>query len=159
MWLRALLVFLTVVASLMHLTRSPEAGGLGLMAGSMSQMMGGDPQAASASHHRSTENVQGEVRGDPQAKMDCLPGHEHNAASTEPDLTTQAPNAPPAHSGHSSEAHCPFCFTAAFALEAVGFALPFDGLAAHRWAEPTWLSPALKVIRHAEARAPPHLPA
>lgn len=146
-----LLAFLTVVASFMHLTRLPEMGGLGVMS-FMTGQVATAPQTVEAQAHAGHAQ---HVAPPKPLKMDCLPGHEQHDPATAPDLTSAAPNAPPAHSGHDSAAHCPFCLTPAFALEAVGFSLPFVGALTHRWAGLTWVAPALKLVRHAEARAPP----
>jgi len=69
-------------------------------------------------------------------------------------LDTSAPNAPPAPHDHA--AHCPFCFTAAFALEAAGVALPSVVIGGMERAATAYRRPVLAAPAHADARAPPH---
>ncbi|MVN86345.1 hypothetical protein GO986_06160 [Deinococcus sp. HMF7620] len=70
-------------------------------------------------------------------------------------LSDAAPNAPPHRADHG--AHCPFCFTAAFALEA-GRALLFVALPASQAARvPTAQRPVLAPQRGPQPRAPPVL--
>lgn len=62
-----------------------------------------------------------------------------------------APNNP----AHKHAAHCPFCFSAAFALEAQGFVLALAEAARPAFLRSPYLQPHLLEVRHAEARAPP----
>ena len=78
------------------------------------------------------------------AGMNVGAGHEHRA---------------PAAGQHDHAGHCPFCFTAAFALEAVDVSAPlgtFSADALH--APPERRSPFVAAARHPDARAPPHFP-
>lgn len=61
----------------------------------------------------------------------------------------------PIDPAHNHAAHCPFCFSAAFALEAQGFVLALAEAARPAFLHFPYLQPHLLALRHAEARAPP----
>ncbi|MBZ9713524.1 hypothetical protein [Deinococcus multiflagellatus] len=145
---RWLLAALCLLASFAFLGRTTSPG-LGLpspfQAMQVAERQAPQPaqtQAASAPAHA----------GHPPAHRDM-----ESAPSARPALTQAAPNAPPHGPAHAADhgAHCPFCFTAAFALEAEG-ALSLARPAAQAPVQALgprgpWLAP----VRHAEARAPP----
>ncbi|GAA4006589.1 hypothetical protein GCM10022631_17620 [Deinococcus rubellus] len=68
------------------------------------------------------------------------------------DHSSQSPNS------HNHAAHCPFCFSAAFALEAQGFVLALAEAPHLTFLHLPYLQPHLLAPRHAEARAPPMKP-
>ena len=168
---RWLLVVLTLVASVAHLTRSPQAGGLGLPPGLAQGLLGSSvarPVALSGL---------GQAAGDAQARVDApsldqmagmdMPGmlasgpdagtHVHVGApqASAPGLSDAAPNAPPHHT-HAPDSHCPFCLTAGFALEAQPALFIFGFALRALWVTPAFAEPLLATPRHADARAPPH---
>ncbi|GAA4018742.1 hypothetical protein GCM10022631_34790 [Deinococcus rubellus] len=62
----------------------------------------------------------------------------------------------PAYSPHSHHAaHCPFCFSAAFALEAQDFVLSLVEAIRPGFLRVPYPQPHLLALRHAEVRAPP----
>ncbi|WP_161882635.1 DUF2946 family protein [Deinococcus alpinitundrae] len=61
----------------------------------------------------------------------------------------------PINPAHNHAAHCPFCFSAAFALEAQGFVLALTGVTRSGFVHPLYPQPHLLAPYHAEARAPP----
>lgn len=169
---RWLLVLLTLVASLMHLTRSPAVGGLGLSGPLAQALVPLQAQAAKAS-------ASAHAAADP-APMDDMsmdgppmvtPAAHPVAAPPRPDLTEAAPNAPPAqahsathpdhhtgdHPADHAAAHCPFCLSAGFALESVPTLLVFVPLATLHAEAVRSHGPALSFVRHADPRAPPGL--
>ncbi|MFC5847262.1 hypothetical protein [Deinococcus petrolearius] len=74
-----------------------------------------------------------------------------------PGLSDAAPNAPP-HPTHAPDAHCPFCLTAGFALEAQPALFIFGLAALALRAAPASPQPLLSPVSHADARAPPRCP-
>lgn len=73
---------------------------------------------------------------------------DHSAHASAPDSSSTRP-------AHSHAAHCPFCFSAAFALEAQGFEL-WAGAAEHvDFLSLPYQPPHLLSLRPAKARAPP----
>lgn len=150
---RWLLALLTLIASAVHLTRSPQAGGLGLP-GTLLMQMASDTETAPPTHQH-TADMDMTAMGDRAQETPLRTPHlSHHAPS--PGLTDAAPNAPPAHDHHAG-AHCPFCLTAGFALEAQTaffiFQLPLCALHTAL----TCPRPFLARIRHADPRAPPNL--
>lgn len=169
---RWLLVVLTLVASVAHLARSPQAGGLGLPPG-LALSLPGTPAPRPV-----TPSGLGQAAGDAQARADApsldqmagmdmpatMPAtgpdagtHVHVGApqASAPGLSDAAPNAPPHHT-HAPDAHCPFCLTAGFALEAQPALFIFGFALRALWVAPAFLEPLLATLRHADARAPPH---
>ncbi|THF87250.1 hypothetical protein E7T09_08885 [Deinococcus sp. KSM4-11] len=147
---RWVLALLTVVASFAFLTRQPEPSGGGGLPAVMGVMAGmATPEPPRAALTSSAMDRAPKVRGDatPHAVRMSAP---HDLAL----LDTSAPNAPPA--SHDHAAHCPFCFTAAFALEAAGVALPSVVIGGMEWAATAYRRPVLAAPAHADARAPPH---
>lgn len=174
---RWLLVLLTLVASLMHLTRSPAVGGLGLSGPLAQALVPPQTQAAKAA-------PSAHAAADPAPMADDMamegppmvtPAAHPVAAPPRPDLTEAAPNAPPAQ-GHSAThpdhhtgdhpadhpadhaaAHCPFCLSAGFALESAPTLLAFVPLATLHAEAVRSHGPASSFVRHADPRAPPGL--
>jgi hypothetical protein len=95
------------------------------------------------------------------APLTSMPGmnmsdHAGVAAPQAPPLNTAAPNAPPAPHQHAG--HCPFCFAAAFALEAQWVTGPFRAAPMLTWVAPVYAHPDVLALRHADSRAPPKSP-
>lgn len=149
---RWLLVVLTLIASAAHLARSPQAGGLGLPG---TWVLSGTP---SDGHGERPDDRAGMDMPDMAMSSPDAGAHAHAyadaAPAPTPGLSDAAPNAPPHHS-HTSDAHCPFCLTAGFALEAQPAIFIFGPAARALWAAPVCLEPLLAPVRHADARAPP----
>lgn len=150
---RWLLVALTVLASLAHLTRSAQVGGLGLAGWAPIQGRGHTAHPAPADHDQEGAAL--------PATRPGMPGtaHAHHQGLADPGtphLTDAAPNAPPEDEHHTG-LHCPFCLTGAFALAAQ--ALSPVPPRASGLPRPSSLArtPALAAVRHADARAPPPL--
>ncbi len=147
---RWLLALLAVLASLAHLTRSPEAGGLGLTLGTLTQAAtrAGHVHEAAA-EARIHVHVAG-VPCDPPAARTAEAGAAHADGHA---LTDAAPNAPPHHA--HGDTHCPLCLTAGFALAAADG--PRVGPRAQRAPHVTTRTagPVTFALRHADARAPP----
>lgn len=152
---RWLLALLAVLASLAHLTRSPEAGGLGLTLGTLP--LGTLTRAATGAGHVHDAPVEAtvhvHVRGvpcDPPAPRTAEAGDAHAGRHA---LTDAAPNAPPHHA--HGDSHCPLCLTAGFALAAADG--PRVGPRAQRASHVTTRTagPVTFALRHADARAPP----
>ncbi len=152
---RWLLAVLTLIAAVMHLTRSPEAGGLGLTLGTLP--LGTLTQAATrAGHvHEAAAETPVHVHAagvpcDPPAPRTAEAGPAHADGHA---LTDAAPNAPPHHA--HGDTHCPFCLTAGFALAAADG--PRVGPRAQRAPHVTTRTagPVTFALRHADARAPP----
>ncbi|WP_221090970.1 hypothetical protein [Deinococcus aquaedulcis] len=148
-WLLAALCLLASFAFLGR-TTSPGLGGPSLFQVAQAKGASADPQAPQPAQ---TQTAPAPAHaGHPPAHQEMAPPR-----STRPELTQAAPNAPPHGPAHAADhsAHCPFCFTAAFALEAEG-ALSLAGPAAVARTRPARLhGPWLAPVRHAEARAPP----
>ena len=137
-WLAALLCLL---ASFAYLER--DQGGA---------LSGGMVMGRTVAEHAAT--VPAAVQAAPAPDMADMPGMampQDQAPLTAPDLYHGGPNAPP----HDHAAHCPFCFTAAFALTAQDFLVPNPG--ATRLPHPAAPAPGLphRAAIHADARAPP----
>lgn len=149
---RWVLALLTLLAALAHLTRSPAAGGLGLSLTTLAA-------TTAPSHATSTElheAAHAPVMPDGMSDMpDASSPAPHAGHGTGPSLTDAAPNAPPAHDHHHSDAHCPFCFTAAFALEAETVTARADDSPVAPTPTNVPLTLALAIVRHADPRAPP----
>lgn len=166
---RCVLVLLTLVASLMHLTRSPGAGGLGLTPPAVTR-----PALAASGPAASVRVLSAGERAAP-ADTAAHPGdghhpHQHASPASAADTpaghaphrhagyarTDAAPNAPPGHAEHAGP-HCPFCLTASFALAAApATTLP----TVTRPVVPAAVrpaGPAVSAVRHADPRAPPTL--
>ncbi|AZI42606.1 DUF2946 domain-containing protein [Deinococcus psychrotolerans] len=71
------------------------------------------------------------------------------------DHSAHAPSSAPNKSAHSHARHCPFCFSAAFALETQGVELWVDTAKHADFSSFPYHTPHLLTLRHAEARAPP----
>ena len=98
---------------------------------------------------RQPENLAGALSLPALAGMDMsgmeeggMPGHSHHV-----------PPSPASQHGHA--AHCPFCFSTSFALEAQAFVLALNLVAPITFADAAYLAPHLLAARHAKARAPP----
>jgi hypothetical protein len=88
----------------------------------------------------------------PGSEMADMPGMAPNRAPVPaPGLGSQAPNAPK----HDHAAHCPFCYTAAFALEAGAWLLGPVASIPTMSARPGSPQVHTAVLRHHGARAPP----
>lgn len=152
---RWLLVVLTLIASVAHLARSPQAGGLGLPGILLAQTTIDPGAPAAPPAHRHSAGMDISDLGGPGNGAQAAAGPGARPASAwAPELADAAPNAPP-HHGHHTDAHCPFCLTAGFALEAQpGFSVvrvvPHVLRAALSCPQPF-----LAGIRHADPRAPP----
>lgn len=148
---RWLLVVLTLLASVAHLARSPQAGGLGLPSGWAAVSAGATRQAETVPDQMAGMDMPGAGPAHAEAG-----GHAHAATSpaAAPGLSDAAPNAPP-HHDHYTDAHCPFCLTAGFALEAQPAIFIFGLAAQVVRAQAARLEPQLAAVRHADARAPP----
>lgn len=157
---RCVLVLLTLVASLMHLTRTPGAGGLGLTPPPVSQPVVSRPalqasapagsaaqlQTDHAADHMPDHGAADHVAADHRAADHVAGSHAGHAP------TDAAPNAPPGHAEHAGP-HCPFCLTAGFALAAApATTLPTVPAPVVRPA-----GPAVSAVRHADPPAPPAL--
>lgn len=121
-----LLSFLVLVASMMHLTRSPEMGGWGLM--NMSPVQ---------SAH----------------KMPAMPGMDMSELEGAPTLTP--PSSSGGHSDQHIGVHCPFCYTASFALKVQSFYLIISVALVHYFYVYQWGAPDLALGIYVDARAPP----
>ncbi|WP_343758896.1 hypothetical protein [Deinococcus depolymerans] len=145
---RWVLALLTVIASLMHLTRSPGVGGLGL-----------DRPGATRVHAPRPVTVTTPAVGHPPGHGAHRTPHDrpgHAAPATHaPGLSDAAPNAPP-HPGKHAAPHCPLCLTAGFALNPAPAALPLPLTARMAAAAVRPTGPATAAVRHADPRAPPH---
>lgn len=146
---RWLLTVLTLIAAAMHLTRSPEAGGLGLT-------LGAQTQAGTGAHNHEAQveatahvHVPG-VPCDPPAPRTVEAGAAHADGHV---LTDAAPNAPPHHA--HGDTHCPFCLTAGFALAAVDGPRVGPRAQCAPYVTTRTAGPVTFVLRHADARAPP----
>ena len=148
---RWLLVVLTVLASLAHLTRSAQVGGLDLTGGVLTQ------GRVHTAHPSADVQVQAVAPVPRRGAPAPAPAHPPGLADPgTPHLTDAAPNAPPADEHHAG-LHCPFCLSGAFALAAQGDSavlLRAPGLP--RPAQVV-LGPARTAARYADARAPPRL--
>ncbi|GGS25692.1 hypothetical protein [Deinococcus knuensis] len=145
---RWVLTLLTLLAAGMHLTRSPEAGGLGLTLGSSA--MPGTQVHASAEHVHAAPPQPTHAHmpaGSPHAPA-AQAGHGHAH-----DLTDAAPNAPPQHT--HSDRHCPFCLTAGFALAAAADLRVDHPVERAPHVTARTAGPVTFALRHADARAPP----
>lgn len=127
--LRLWTVLLCLVASFAYLTREPQTG---------LPDLNGAPSLAAPTGMTGMD-MSGDMGG---MDMDqaAHAAHDHPSAPVNP-----------AH--HA--AHCPFCFSAAFALEAQGFVLALTGAIRSGFLCPPYPHPHLLAARHAEARAPP----
>ncbi|SMB81464.1 hypothetical protein SAMN00790413_04590 [Deinococcus hopiensis KR-140] len=146
---RWLLAFLCLLASLAYLTRAPEAPGLF----PPSAFLGASLKSVTAK----TQQVRAELPASTLpavAGMD-MSGRVHHPAPAAPELTNAAPNAPPAGHDQQHAAHCPFCFTSAFALEAAGVSLALPGSLRSPWLALKLAPLHLAQVRHADPRAPP----
>lgn len=146
---RLLLALVTVAASFVYLNRAPAFGGLSGMttpglASDMNDMPGMER----------VERTPAPADARPAAHPAAHPPADLTHVTRASPQTSPAPNAPPA-APHDHAAHCPFCFTAAFALEADGPAVRV------RAGPPGWppldayVWPHVLVTRHVHARAPP----
>lgn len=144
-----LLALLTVAASFVYLTRAQMTSVMGTtgmmgLADGMTDMPGMSGDA----------DVQ--VLSNPAQRQGSAALSPDQSASLvgAPDLTDAAPNAP-SPAAHDHAAHCIFCFTSAFALEADG---AFMLLALGHWvwrALVCYARPHVLAARHVDARAPP----
>ena len=127
------------MASFAYLTREPEnlSGVLSLPA--LTQMAGMEMDGDMAGMDMS-----------PDGEMP-MPGHSGTATS-ESAAHDHGPHAP---SPHNHAAHCPFCFSAAFALEAQGFDWQAGAAQQTEFLSLPYSPPHLLTLRHAQARAPP----
>lgn len=157
---RCVLVLLTLVASLMHLTRTPGAGGLGLSQPAVSQSGAARPALQASAPADSAAPLQTDHAADHMTA-------DHGAGSRAPDRhapgshaghapTDAAPNAPPTHADHAAP-HCPFCLTAGFALTAAPATVLPPATAPVAPAAVRPAGPAVSAVRHADPRAPPTL--
>jgi len=147
---RWLLALLALLASLAHLTRSPEAGGLGLTVGALTQAATGTGHVHEAPAEATVHMHVPGVPCDPPASRTAEAGAAHAGGHV---LTDAAPNAPPHHA--HSDAHCPFCLTAGFAPAALdGLRVGPRGQRASHVTTRT-AGPVTFALRHADARAPP----
>ncbi|WP_189070180.1 hypothetical protein [Deinococcus radiotolerans] len=147
---RWLLALLALLASLAHLTRSPEAGGLGLTVGALTQAVTGAGHVREAAAEATVHVHVPGVPCDPSDPRTTEAGAAHAGGHA---LTDAAPNAPPHHA--HGDTHCPFCLTAGFALAAADG--PRVGPRAQRASHVTTRTagPVTFALRHADARAPP----
>lgn len=148
---RWVLTLLTLLAALAHLTRSPAAGGLGLTLPGLTTAAPPHATPSATADHADHAPVTHEGMSD----MADLPVTEtHAGHEAGPRLTDAAPNAPPSHE-HHSDAHCPFCLTAGFALEVTPVTPVTITIQALSQPTNVPLTLALAVVRHADPRAPP----
>ncbi len=137
-WLAALLCLL---ASFAYLNREPDGA----------RTPGTSVSARMASMPMSEARAQAETPPTAPEVQGTAPPCAHDPAPRAPALDHGGPNAPP----HDHAAHCPFCFTAAFALEAPGVALPAPEGARLERPLPARPEHTPRVQTHADARAPP----
>lgn len=128
--LRPLLALLTVMAAFMFQLRLDALGGLEA-----------SPHGAHGAL-RSTATAMAEMADPPAA-------HHHSAVQSAPGPATLP------QSQHNHTAHCPFCLTNAFGLQASVEALPPGPPDYLPLAQSEALEPFLAFARHADARAPP----
>ncbi|WP_264777187.1 hypothetical protein [Deinococcus aetherius] len=148
---RWLLACLCLLASLVYLGRA--SGPSNPAPFSTVQGRAVETRATPQAHLVPERNFRAPDEMDGRATADKAEGHRSSPEHRASERLGAAPNAPPA--GHPHAAHCPFCFTSAFALEADGAFLVTVG----RW-RPVRLPaaavrPSLAVLRHADPRAPP----
>jgi len=150
-----LLALLCLAASFVYLTRQTEPNGMTVS--KMAQMAAMPGNGSNIQEFSMAMDGQMEPPFSVgQSEHMALSSHRAQAAvPASPELTTSAPNAPPLPTDHSHAGHCPFCFTAAFALRAdrtvfftvvSGTALP---------AEQRYVRPDLVTLGHPDARGPP----
>jgi hypothetical protein len=147
---RWLLTILCLLASFVYLTRQLEPGEMtGMSAAQMAAMPGME------------RDQQGARPDQRQSSMARTLHRTVPLMSTPPlasvELMVSGPNAPPASSRHDHVGHCPFCFSAAFALEADGVELSFETQPFDRLNGPVATRPHLLSLGHADARAPPSI--
>ena len=125
--LRGLMALLWLAASLAYLTRD-QAVLTGTMVmgpgNALMNPMSGSASLGSAADAHTTDQM--EMPAGPPAASSHGPPQAKAASAQGRDLQqTHRANAPPAPSAPSHHAgHCPFCFTAAFALESAAVELP-----------------------------------
>jgi len=142
------LTLLCLLASFAYLTRQTETSTLGTMPGMSAAQMADMPGREQA--------FPAEVPAGTAGEHDHpAPPAEQSVSPTQVDLTTSAPNAPPVPADHNHAGHCPFCFTAAFALMAEGATLSVTFSRTAMQPEARYVRPLLTVFSHADARAPP----
>ncbi|WP_293911384.1 hypothetical protein [Deinococcus sp.] len=125
--LRGLMALLWLAASLAYLTRDQTVltGTMVMGPGSaLTNLMSGSVPLGSAADAHVTDQM--EMPAGPPGADQGASRQAKSAPTQGRDLRqTHRANAPPAPSAPSHHAgHCPFCFTAAFALEAVAVASP-----------------------------------
>lgn len=153
---RWLLILLTLLASLGHLTRRPQVGGLGLPGAFLSGPQHGSERRVEGERELARRPSTQEVAQMPTGQTATR--HLHEGAGSSIRLSDAAPNAPPGHHGGFSGVHCPFCFTAGFALEPQPGPAPLLHPVGVLLEVSVYTAVALAVVRHADPRAPPHLP-
>ncbi|WP_420596843.1 hypothetical protein [Deinococcus sp.] len=148
-WLAALLWLL---ASLAYITREQQMGQM--QAGQMPGMSAGMQVKPSQTVSEMEPIARQMAHGSPHANV-----HQH-AAPSGPDAATSEhashdPNAPPAPTQHNHAGHCPFCFTAAFALDGVALGVsPSSPAQTEPPAAERLAAPRVSAF-HKNARAPP----
>ena len=90
------------------------------------------------------------MAGAAQIVMDQMPDRPGMTHAAEGD-TVNPPHAP----AHDHAGHCPFCFTAAFALESLAFGVPFFSPDCAEPPVPERLAAPRVPAFHKDARAPP----
>jgi hypothetical protein len=135
-----LLSLLCVLASVAYLTRQTEAGRMN---------MGDTQMVVSPLAPMQMDTAQTETN---TAQMEA--GQMNSMPMSSVQLGQQPPCAP--HSpAHNHSGHCPFCFTAAFALVAETSRVDVLTTAPSITPLPLYVLPDIQTARHAEARAPP----
>ncbi|WP_420597082.1 hypothetical protein [Deinococcus sp.] len=130
-WPRLWTALLCLAASFAYLTRE-------------TQMPGG-----AAGAHTAVTAAQHEMVGS-MVGMAGHGEHQHHAAANEQPSPTQ-----PHESRHNHAAHCPFCFSAAFALEAWAVSLSVGAVGHPVFVPLAYREPHLIVAGLISARAPP----
>lgn len=145
-----MLACLCLLASLGYLTRATDATGPLLLSPFQGQVQTVERGRASdvTAHHFPPVTLDRPVPSGSTAAHGM-------AVSSAPDLSAAAPNAPPHPHDHAHVAHCPFCFTSAFALEADGVVVVWAGFRLPERAAPLHARVYLAALRHGDPRAPP----
>ncbi|UBV44883.1 hypothetical protein LAJ19_19020 (plasmid) [Deinococcus taeanensis] len=152
---RTLLAVLCLLASLGYLTRAAGQPGLTgsrlMSAGTAVTLVAEAARPTSSPHHRHAAPAATATGDAVSASVDP------RSAAQRPALHLTGPNAPPSGEHDRHGAHCPFCFTAAFAVAAGLFAVVRPPSPERRTLPDAAVAPA-QVAAAVLARGPPPFP-
>jgi hypothetical protein len=157
-WLLTLLCLLASFAYLARQTEQRDMTPAQVAAMSAFSMTGGQPSGMSVMNMHSVRSRPLATPALSSHRNLSVPHASRLSPSSSAVLVTSPPNAPPQPADHNHAGHCPFCFAAAFALEAEWDSVAVTDTALGILTEWSHMSPALPAVDQPVARGPPVRP-